>query len=85
MTVTETDAEKAYVRLQQEQDRTDQPGPYPLITMEHHLGARFEEDPKFPFPGGPGGNWGAWRFPDGSRLHIRGRRLYCGPAVRYSP
>lgn len=81
MTVTETDAEKAYVRLQQEQDRTDQPRPAPLITMEHQLGARFEEDPKFPFPRGNC----AWRFPDGSRLHIRAGRLYCGPAVRYSP
>ena len=72
--MTETDAEKAYVKLQHEQDRTDQPTTYPsLKTLEHDLGAVYEPDPRFPLDG----SGGAWCFPDGSKLHLRAGRLYC--------
>ena len=73
--MTESDAEKAYVKLQQAQGCCDQPRGQ-LKLLEDELGARYEGDAEAQFP--------VWRFPDGSKLHGRaGRlgRLYVAPYV----
>ena len=68
----ETDAEKAYVKLQQAQDCYDQPRGQ-LKLLEDEMGAAYDGDAKALFP--------VWRFPDGSKLHGRAGRLYVAPYV----
>ena len=71
--MTETDAEKAYVKLQQAQDcyHTE---PWPqLKVLEHEMGGTYHhEDLDL-------GLASTWRFPDGSKLYVLGSsRVFVG-------
>ena len=70
--MTETDAEKAYVKLQQAQDCYNEPWPQ-LKVLEYEMGGTYHhEDLDLDLAS-------TWRFPDGSKLYVlNSSRVFVG-------